>query len=247
MIELQCLPRPTRSTSRWTKPRPTDTSSGRAGSLCQTSTSTPSSSSLPDPVPPSSLAPFSSCPTVALPSRCTLAPNHSQSLLLYTLHSRLLHDAFEGENKSDPREFCASSRDVTRVVVLCLLPPRRLPPGRYPSSPRMLPLPILLPLLALTPASASPVASIVGLDPRSEFTSSISQSHHARPYGRRLILSDPPEHGLYVPTAQGTFRCLDGSKVIPFKAINDDYCDCPDGSDEPGAPFLPQASSCSAP
>lgn len=73
-----------------------------------------------------------------------------------------------------------------------------------------------------------------------------SRSHHARPRGRRLILSDPPEYGLYVPTAQGTFSCLDGSKVIPFKAINDDYCDCPDGSDEPGAPFLCQASFYSA-
>ena len=30
------------------------------------------------------------------------------------------------------------------------------------------------------------------------------------------------------------FTCFDSSQTIPFSSVNDDYCDCADGSDEPG-------------
>ncbi|KAF7728067.1 hypothetical protein EC973_006704 [Apophysomyces ossiformis] len=47
-------------------------------------------------------------------------------------------------------------------------------------------------------------------------------------------------HSMYVPT-QGNWKCLDGSRSIAFSAINDDYCDCPDGSDEPGTSACPNS------
>lgn len=37
------------------------------------------------------------------------------------------------------------------------------------------------------------------------------------------------------PFYEGTeFRCLSNGHTIPLDHVNDDYCDCDDGSDEPG-------------
>lgn len=48
-----------------------------------------------------------------------------------------------------------------------------------------------------------------------------------------------PEAGvLYNPASD--FSCLDGSNTIPFIQVNDDYCDCDDGSDEPGTSACPE-------
>ncbi|KAG0264317.1 hypothetical protein BG011_007065 [Mortierella polycephala] len=46
----------------------------------------------------------------------------------------------------------------------------------------------------------------------------------------------PSRAKLYLPDNSNNWKCLDGSKTIPFSAVNDDFCDCPDGSDEPGTP-----------
>ena len=40
------------------------------------------------------------------------------------------------------------------------------------------------------------------------------------------------KNSLYRPDRD--FECLDGSRLISFTRVNDDYCDCGDGSDEPG-------------
>jgi len=53
-----------------------------------------------------------------------------------------------------------------------------------------------------------------------------------RPKGVRAELAT-----FYNPASD--FSCLDGSGSLPFIQVNDDYCDCDDGSDEPGTAACP--------
>ncbi|KAJ7367858.1 glucosidase II beta subunit-like-domain-containing protein [Mycena albidolilacea] len=46
----------------------------------------------------------------------------------------------------------------------------------------------------------------------------------------------------YSPPKSGAWKCLDGSKEIPWDFVNDDACDCPDGSDEPGTSACPNST-----
>ncbi|EJF63088.1 endoplasmic reticulum protein [Dichomitus squalens LYAD-421 SS1] len=60
----------------------------------------------------------------------------------------------------------------------------------------------------------------------------------------RLLGVSPDLVARYVPTKKGsaeTWQCLDGSKTIDWSSVNDDYCDCADGSDEPGTSACPDS------
>ncbi|OWB86368.1 hypothetical protein B5S33_g5056 [[Candida] boidinii] len=50
----------------------------------------------------------------------------------------------------------------------------------------------------------------------------------------------PDNQDKYVPDKNGNWRCLNNPEIIiSFDKVNDDYCDCPDGSDEPGTSACP--------
>ena len=45
---------------------------------------------------------------------------------------------------------------------------------------------------------------------------------------------NPELSAFYSTLSSGKFHCIDGSATIPSDQVNDDFCDCEDGSDEPG-------------
>ncbi|KAK9325674.1 glucosidase II beta subunit-like-domain-containing protein [Lipomyces orientalis] len=50
------------------------------------------------------------------------------------------------------------------------------------------------------------------------------------------------DQSLYQPDENGNWACLNRPDIVlPISRVNDDYCDCPDGSDEPGTSACPGA------
>ena len=45
---------------------------------------------------------------------------------------------------------------------------------------------------------------------------------------------NPRNQHLYNPVSGQNFKCVKSGELVPISALNDDYCDCSDGSDEPG-------------
>ncbi|KAJ9101143.1 hypothetical protein QFC21_003361 [Naganishia friedmannii] len=64
----------------------------------------------------------------------------------------------------------------------------------------------------------------------------LAHSHAAAPTAHAGIRGvDPSLLSAYPPNPSSNFTCLSNPSIqLPYTAINDDYCDCPDGSDEPG-------------
>lgn len=56
----------------------------------------------------------------------------------------------------------------------------------------------------------------------------------------------PSQIDKYTPytssAGKARWKCLDGSAELPWSAVNDDYCDCADGSDEPGTSACPNST-----
>lgn len=49
----------------------------------------------------------------------------------------------------------------------------------------------------------------------------------------------PSDMANYQPNPMGLFACLDGEMRVGWASMNDDFCDCSDGSDEPGTGACP--------
>ncbi|ETN47128.1 uncharacterized protein HMPREF1541_01318 [Cyphellophora europaea CBS 101466] len=63
-----------------------------------------------------------------------------------------------------------------------------------------------------------------------------------------IIAHDGAVAKFFKPSSSSTFTCLSNPSIsIPFSRVNDDYCDCPDGSDEPGTSACAYLSPLSPP
>ncbi|KAI5600080.1 hypothetical protein BDE02_01G001800 [Populus trichocarpa] len=53
------------------------------------------------------------------------------------------------------------------------------------------------------------------------------------------FLGIPPQDENYYKASSPTIKCKDGSATFTKAHLNDDFCDCPDGTDEPGTSACP--------
>ncbi|KAJ6430779.1 hypothetical protein OIU84_018320 [Salix udensis] len=53
------------------------------------------------------------------------------------------------------------------------------------------------------------------------------------------FLGIPPQDDNHYKTSSNTIKCKDGSATFTIVQLNDDFCDCPDATDEPGTSACP--------
>ncbi|XWS52375.1 hypothetical protein CRYUN_Cryun11dG0064200 [Craigia yunnanensis] len=58
---------------------------------------------------------------------------------------------------------------------------------------------------------------------------------------KHLFLGISPQDEKYYKSSSDSIKCKDGSKKFSKSQLNDDFCDCPDGTDEPGTSACPTA------
>jgi len=61
----------------------------------------------------------------------------------------------------------------------------------------------------------------------------------ARKEGGRILGLNPALSNRYEMDEEGMFACLITKEIIQYSMVNDDYCDCKDGSDEPSTSACP--------
>uniref|UniRef100_A0A1E1WYM2 Putative glucosidase ii beta subunit n=1 Tax=Amblyomma aureolatum TaxID=187763 RepID=A0A1E1WYM2_9ACAR len=84
----------------------------------------------------------------------------------------------------------------------------------------------------------APAASVVAAGNKTVVSSLAPQLHVAPPKVESSVRGVAPHNANHYAPGK-TFKCLYSAGVIGFEQVNDDYCDCDDGSDEPGTNACP--------
>merc|ERR1712013_644085 len=76
-----------------------------------------------------------------------------------------------------------------------------------------------------------------------EYSKQITNGHREGTWDTVNTLN-PALESSYTMDSNGMFECLESKELIVFSMVNDDYCDCKDGSDEPSTSACPGTFFC---
>ncbi|CAG9772891.1 unnamed protein product [Ceutorhynchus assimilis] len=66
-----------------------------------------------------------------------------------------------------------------------------------------------------------------------------TESPIKNPSVKALVRGTHFKENAFYKSIEGKFTCIKSGEVIAFDKVNDDYCDCADGTDEPGTSACP--------